>query len=225
MATFCALHDVEAEEKVEATTVEGPGKALKTVNLDEPCAQVHLRRVGADQEQRWYLDSGASNHMMGSKVAFSELDNDVTRMVKFGDGSRVAIRRCGTIIFRCQNSEHRALTDVYYILQLHSSIISIGQLDERGSEVLIKDGVLRIRDREQRLLAKVKRSLNRLYLLDLKVEQPVCLAARHSEEPWMWHARFGHLSFDALGRLEKMVRGLPHIKHGGELCDSCLARK
>ena len=30
------------------------------------------------------------------------------------------------------------LTDVYYILQLRSSIISIGQLDERGSEVLIK---------------------------------------------------------------------------------------
>ena len=41
----------------------------------------------------------------------------------------------------------------------------------------------------------------------------------------MWHARFGHLSFDALGRLGKMVRGLPHIKHGGELCDSCLAGK
>ena len=41
----------------------------------------------------------------------------------------------------------------------------------------------------------------------------------------MWHARFGHLSFDALGWLEKMVRGLPHIKHRGELCDSCLAEK
>ena len=64
-----------------------------------------------------------------------------------------------------------------------------------------------------------------MYLLDLKVEQPVYLAARHTEEPWMWHALFGHLSFDALGRLEKMVRGLPHIKHGGELCDSCLAGK
>ena len=48
MATFCALHDVEAEEKEEATTVEGPGKALKTVNLDEPRAQVHPGRVGAD---------------------------------------------------------------------------------------------------------------------------------------------------------------------------------
>ena len=48
--------------------------------------------------------------MTGSKEAFSELDDNVT----------------GTIIFRCQNDEHRALTDVYYIPQLCSSIISIG---------------------------------------------------------------------------------------------------
>ena len=64
-----------------------------------------------------------------------------------------------------------------------------------------------------------------MYLLDLKVEQPVCLAARHTEEPWLWHAWLCHLSFDALGRLEKMVQRLPHIKHGGELCDSYLAEK
>ena len=36
MATLCALHDIEAEEREEATTMEGPGKALKTINLDEP---------------------------------------------------------------------------------------------------------------------------------------------------------------------------------------------
>ena len=115
MAMFCALHDVEAMEKGEGMVVEGPGKALKAVNLDEPRAHVHLGRMGGEQEQRWYLDSGASNHMTGSKAAFSELDDDVTGTVKFGDGSRVAIRGHGTIIFRCQNGEHRALTDVYYI--------------------------------------------------------------------------------------------------------------
>ena len=123
MATFCALHDVEAKEKGEGMAVEGSGKALKAVHLDEPRAQVHLRHVGDGQEQRWYLDSGASNHMTGSKEAFFKLDNDVTGTVKFGDGSRVAIQGRGTI-FRCQNGEHRALTDVYYILQLRSSIIS-----------------------------------------------------------------------------------------------------
>ena len=115
MATFCALHDIEAEEKEEAMTVEGPRKALKAINLDELRTQVHLERVGADQEQRWYLDSGANNHMMGSMASFFELDDDVTGTVKFGDSSRVAIQGRGTIIFRCQNGEHRALTDVYYI--------------------------------------------------------------------------------------------------------------
>ena len=73
--------------------------------------------------------------------------------------------------------------DVYYIPQLRSSIISIGQLDERGCEVLIESGILKIQDRERSLFTKVKHSRNLLYLLDLKVEQLVCLAARHTEEP------------------------------------------
>ena len=81
MTMFYALHDVEAEEKGEVTMVEEPRKALKAVNLDEPRAQVHLGRVGADQELRWYLDSSASNHMTGSKASFSELDDDVTGTV------------------------------------------------------------------------------------------------------------------------------------------------
>ena len=38
MATFYALHDIEAKDKGEVMEVEGPGKALKAVNLDEPCA-------------------------------------------------------------------------------------------------------------------------------------------------------------------------------------------
>src|SRR6185437_5933079 len=115
------------------------------------------------------------------------------------------------------NGEHCALQDVFYIPQLRSSIVSLGQLDERRSEALIKAGVLSIRDRERRLLAKVTRSRNRLYLLDLNVEQPVCLAAACTEEPWLWHGRFGHMSFEALGRLGKMVTGLPQIKHVDEL--------
>ncbi|XP_066315148.1 uncharacterized protein [Miscanthus floridulus] len=120
LAMFCALHDVEAEERKEATTVEGPGKALKTINLNKPHVQIHLRHVGADQEQRWYLDSGANNHMMGSKSSFSELNDDVTGTVKFGDGSRVIIQGHDTIIFRCQNGKHHALT--YYMwLQLLTS--------------------------------------------------------------------------------------------------------
>ena len=98
---FYVMHNIEAKEKGEVMALKGHNKALKDVNLDEPRTQVHLGRVGGEQEQWWYLDSSASNHMTGSKEAFSELDDDVTDTVKFGDGSRVAIRGRGTIIFRC----------------------------------------------------------------------------------------------------------------------------
>ena len=46
MTMFCALHDVEAKEKGVVMAVEGHGKALKAINLDELSAQVHLGRVG-----------------------------------------------------------------------------------------------------------------------------------------------------------------------------------
>jgi hypothetical protein len=77
----------------------------------------------------------------------------------------VAIHSCGTVIFSRRNGKHKALDGVYYILKLRNSIISVGQLDEIGSKIYIEDGVLRIHDRESRLLARVPRSWNRFYML------------------------------------------------------------
>ena len=49
MASFCALHDVEAKEKAEEVVMVKQGKTLKVVDLDEPRAQVHLGRVGGEE--------------------------------------------------------------------------------------------------------------------------------------------------------------------------------
>ena len=67
---------------------------------------------------------------------------------------------------------------------LCNSIISLGQLDGNGSRVLIEHGILRIWDHHHRLLAKVTRGANRLYVLDVQVAQPLCLAARRDDEAW-----------------------------------------
>ena len=68
---------------------------------------------------------------------------------------------------------------------------------------------------------------DRLYVLDLDVAPPVCLAARGKEEAWRWHARMGHVNMNALRKLarEEMVRGLPPIEQVDQLCDACLAGK
>jgi len=189
MGVYCAKQSGE-EEGLE---VEQSPMPPVVHHLDESWAQVHLRVAGDESEQRWYLDSGASNHMTKCRAAFSELDEKHAVSIRFSDGSRVEIRRRGTVLFKCKNGEHRALSEVYYIPELRSSIVSLGQLDEHGAEVLIRDGVLQIRDQDGRLLAKVQCSCSRLYLLDLKIEQLVCLAAMCTEKPWLWHGEGSRL--------------------------------
>jgi hypothetical protein len=137
------------------------------------------------------------------------------------------IEGCGTVLFNCKNGEHRSFAGVYYIPRLTSNIISIGQLDEAGYKINIDNGVLRIREQSRRLLARVPRRPDRLYVLDLDVARPVCLAARGKEEAWRWHARMGHVNMSVLRKLarEEMVRGLPPIEQMDQLCDACLTGK
>jgi hypothetical protein len=132
---------------------------------------------------------------------FTELDSDVRGSVKFGDTSGVEIKGIGSVIFAAESCEHRLLIGVYYIPTLRNSIISQGQLDESGLRVENKDGVMRIWDRHCHLLANVTRGTNRLYVHNVQVTQPLCLAARRDDEAWQCHEHFGHLHFEALKRL------------------------
>jgi len=66
---------------------------MAPLQLEEPSARVLL---GAEGEQkveagRWYLDTGASNHMTRSRAGFAELNSTVTGMVRFGDNSIITI--------------------------------------------------------------------------------------------------------------------------------------
>jgi hypothetical protein len=72
------------------------------------------------------LDTGAMNHMTGSWNVFTELNTEVTRTIKFGDWSMVAIEGKGTVLFACKTGEHSRLDGVYYILCLTMNIVSIG---------------------------------------------------------------------------------------------------
>ncbi|KAG6780314.1 hypothetical protein POTOM_013168 [Populus tomentosa] len=131
-------------------------------------------KIKGTREKAWYLDTGASNHMTGCIEKFAEIDTTITGSVKFGDGSTVKIQGRGSVLLEDFTGEHRILTNVYYIPMLKSNIISLGQLDENGCKVVIEGGVMTILDRLQRLLAKVTRSSNRLYVLNIAPALPEC---------------------------------------------------
>ena len=97
----------------------------------------------------WFLDTGANNHMTGCQSWFSELNELVTGMVKFGDGSLIEIKGRGDVMLQCENGDHCILSDVYFIPELKSNIISLGQLDEQGCKVEIEHGLLVFSQRQR----------------------------------------------------------------------------
>jgi hypothetical protein len=83
------------------------------------------------------------------------------------------------------------LTDVYWIPRPRNSIISVGQMDEGSSCVLIEGGVLKIWDRQRRLLARVQRTENQMHRLEVQVVRPLGLTVHQNDEAWWWHERLG----------------------------------
>ncbi|XP_074337419.1 uncharacterized protein LOC141674607 [Apium graveolens] len=76
------------------------------VILNEESSNPRLVSSGhGDDSNLWYLDNGGSNHMTGRKTKFTTLDEGVSGVVKFGDGSSVRIEGKGSIMFRYKNGE------------------------------------------------------------------------------------------------------------------------
>ncbi|XP_073359651.1 uncharacterized protein [Aegilops tauschii subsp. strangulata] len=160
----------------------GEASASLPVFLNEQQAEITPGAIDAPRETTWFLDTGASNHMTGDRSIFAELDESVTGTVRFGDGSVVQIRGRGTIAFKVDGSMQRALTDVYFIPRLKSSVVSLGQLDELGCDIRLRGVNMTIFDPRQKLLVKVHRASNRLYKLDMTPVPPACLLPHHDGE-------------------------------------------
>jgi len=191
------------------------------------------RRSGAElspscsDNSVWYLDTGASNHMCGDENLFKELTKVDAGHVSFGDASKVAVKGRGTIWYLQKNNRVGEIRDVYYVPDLKSNILSMGQLMEKGYSVLMKDRVLYLKDKSDRLIARVEMKKNRMYKLDLKIVQERCLKLDVKDEAMMWHFRFGHLHFGGLAELVKkeMVRGLPTVEFEKKFCEECVLGK
>jgi hypothetical protein len=129
---------------------------LSPVHLVEEKVLAHFSDKKKKESKPRVLDSDASNLLMRVHDAFIELDSNIRDTVKFGDGSVVEIEGVGTALFVCKNGEHHSLTGVYLIPKLTTNIVSLGQLDEIGYEIVISDAMMQVKDEQRRLPAKVQ---------------------------------------------------------------------
>ncbi|KAF2298936.1 hypothetical protein GH714_029230 [Hevea brasiliensis] len=99
-----------------------------------------LNQTEEDTKQNiWYLDTAASNHMSGNKSVFSFLDESYQDSVKFGNNSRVSIMGKGQVTIQTTRNVTHKISDVFYVPDLKTNLLSVGQLQEKGDVVFEKN--------------------------------------------------------------------------------------
>jgi len=204
---------------------------VERTNFVEKEEEISLLMVCHEKEETqpnmWYLDTGCSNHMCGDKKMFFDLDETYNNTVKFGDDSIVSVMGKGTVAIHPKGTSVQTISNVLYVPELKTNLLSAGQLQEKGYEISIKGGICRIQDEKLGLIAEVKMTGNRMFPLYLHNTTNSCFSARLKEEAWLWHFRYGHLNFGGLRTLYKkeMVEGLPQISAPLEICEDCVVSK
>jgi aspartyl/asparaginyl-tRNA synthetase len=92
---------------------------------------------------------------------------ELTGTVSFGDASKIEVKGKINEKFLQKNEKLRMVEDVYYISEIKSNILSVGQLMEKGFEIFTKKRTLHLKDSRRRAIARVEMRKNKFFKLNL----------------------------------------------------------
>jgi len=175
----------------------------------------------------WFLDSGCSNHMSGTRSLFKELYESKKSNVRLGDNKKIQVESRGTVSIITSQGNAKILEDVMFVPSLSHNLLSIGQLMISGYSIFFDDGVCTIKNKKsEKIIAKVPMANNKMFPLEVSMVERCTMVASGDNETRLWHLRYGHLNVNGLKLLsqKEMVFGLPKVENL-DFCESCVYGK
>ncbi|MCO5583731.1 hypothetical protein L7F22_037645 [Adiantum nelumboides] len=190
--------------------------------------------VAADSHV-WYFDSGATKHITSHRALFTSLESvPHENSVTCANNASYLVQGVGKIVLIAANGSSFTLVDALYVLGIKKNLLSVSALARLGFVVKFVDDRCNEHDLSfgDEIVASgiLCHGLYKLTLYD-KCGQNFANAVVDTKaisDAKLWHARFGHLNFASLLRLQKsdMVASLPPleapIKH---VCEGCILGK
>lgn len=84
----------------ECPSAEKQANYVEFNEEEELLLMAHVELKGSKMEDLWFLDSGCSNHMTGTKKWFSEMDKNFRHSMKLGNDARMVVQGKGSIKIR-----------------------------------------------------------------------------------------------------------------------------
>eukprot|EP00253_Pinus_taeda_P026149 PITA_26149 len=150
----------------------------------------------------WYLDSGASFHMIGDKNLFSALEEkDLKMRIEMGDDGRYSVSRVGTVAFQREHGAPLTFTDVMYVPGLEKNLVSVTMLEDKGYDVVFSKGKVFLRHIAKGQTKRIGIRVENIYKLEVYYCATLSTKAKLVQSQdigELWQRRLGHLHHGAL---------------------------
>jgi len=136
--------------------------------------------------ESWFLNTGCSNHMTRNKEWLREVDPGRNTKVKLADHRTLTAEGMRNIVTEGKNGKIAAIDDVLYVIGMQCNLLSVGQLIQKSYSGTMKDNVLKLFVKHQRLVLKTPLTKNITFQTNMKVVELNCLSVIvKSENNWL----------------------------------------
>nr|XP_004502196.1 uncharacterized protein LOC101504822 [Cicer arietinum] len=141
-----------------------------------------------DKKKVWFLDTGCSNHMTSHKEWLVDIDKSIRSKIRFADDRTLEVEGVGNMVIKRRNEKTVMIDNVLYVPGMKSNLLSIGQLIQKGFQVIMKNDALEMYDGQKMMILKAPLSKNKTFIINIQAADIQCLNATSSiDESWLWH--------------------------------------
>lgn len=201
-------------------------KRIADEEKERPTKEAAWMTAGGQITDEWFLDSGATSHMVRDKRVMVDVHEIQTEELTVADGTQIKGMARGSVNIKLVSTRsYVQLRDVLWVPGLQQNLLSVKRITETGNAVIFRNGVAEVRDTNGMVVARAV-ACGRLYKMDVEVCNGRALAVKEGTQTELWHARLGHLGYDGLQQLSSMVDGVSgSFESTGKPCHACLSGK
>jgi hypothetical protein len=146
--------------------------------------------------------------------------------VELGDDGTYAIKGFGSTYFKLQTGNVFHIKEILYVPGLKKNLISVAVLESKGYSVAFSKGKAFMwpSNESMSLAMTIRAQEGGLYKVIGQVIQ--ALAHEMTSPCELWNKRFGHINYNALVGLQKMLTGMPVFPFDHDsICRGCALGK
>lgn len=181
-----------------------------------------------NEDDGWYLDTGASRHMCKNREMFTEYEKFVEPVpVTVGDGSVIFAEGKGKVLIQISLNDCRAhLDNVLYVPKIKINLFSPNNVLDKGYKMITKSEICEFYLEDKRVMI-AKKSSNQLFKLCIEVaRESLCLISRTTRKQniRVWHERLAHQNINQVRTVLKTME-IDFIDVKDFFCDACMIGK